>query len=111
MDPGCVVSAVPAGTFGKGKAVVVSASVFVSAVFVTGEGGPSPGALIVALAPLADPSLTTLYCCCSRRRCPEPHRQPAATAHTKRRNAIFVFMSPLVERPHVVCHGSRIAGM
>lgn len=45
--------------FGRVKFVVVSTAVLVAAV----RGGISPGAAIVELVPLADPSSTTSYCC------------------------------------------------
>jgi hypothetical protein len=45
------------GLFGSVKFVVVSTFVFVNG------GGVSPGALMVEVTPLAEPSCTVSYCC------------------------------------------------
>jgi hypothetical protein len=60
--PGIVEVAVGAPVFGSVKFVVVSTDVLVIGGVIIGCG-VSPGAAIVEVAPLAEPSCTTSYCC------------------------------------------------
>lgn len=62
--PGAVEVAMGA-VFGRVKFVVVSADVSVIGGIVDGAG-VSPGAVMVDVDPLADPSCTTSYCCWPR---------------------------------------------
>lgn len=94
--PGCVepvVIVVP----GRVNAVVVSAFVAVMAVDVAAVvvvGGVSPGAAMPVEVPLAEPSFTTSYCCCSRCRFLSRSLQPAAkTQATTRNPTVMIFMT------------------
>jgi hypothetical protein len=61
--PGCCVVVAVVAVPGRVKAVVVSTFVPVIVELVTGGGGFSPGALMVDVTPVAEPSCTTSYCC------------------------------------------------
>ncbi|HEX9491649.1 MAG TPA: hypothetical protein VGA33_00165 [Thermoanaerobaculia bacterium] len=60
--PGCCVVVAVVAVPGSVKAVVVSTFVPVIVELVIAGGGFSPGALIVDVTPVAEPSCTTSYC-------------------------------------------------